>query len=87
MSGDSIGIVRKCTEIVLFGSPDLNWLRFCLRSLMKSGVHKRKLDTGDKLIGRILGAAARTKECEDQLRRTVRELQTAFRLTVGFSKI
>ena len=57
-------IVIKGTEIVLFGSPDLNRLHFCLWGLMKSGVHKRKVDTRDKPIGRILDAAARIKGCK-----------------------
>jgi hypothetical protein len=42
---------------------------------MTSGVHKRKVDTRDELLARILVAAARIKKCEDQLRRA-RDLRT-----------
>jgi len=34
------------------------------------------VDTPDKLLAHILDAAARTKEREDQLRRTTRDLHT-----------
>ena len=37
---------------------------------------KRKVDTRDELLARILDAAARIKEREDQLRRTKRDLRT-----------
>ena len=43
---------------------------------MKSEVYKRKVDTRDELLARILDAAARIKKREDQLRRTTRELRT-----------
>jgi hypothetical protein len=36
----------------------------------KNGVYKRKVDTRDKLLSRILVAAAGIKNIEDQLRRT-----------------
>ena len=41
---------------------------------MKYKVHKRKLDTREKFLARILDAAVRTKQGEDQLRRTTRDL-------------
>jgi hypothetical protein len=43
---------------------------------MKSGVYKRKLDTGDELIARILDAGAHIRKREDQLRRKTRSLRT-----------
>ena len=45
---------------------------------MKSEVYKRKVDTSDELLARILVAAARIKKREDQLRRTTRDLRTRF---------
>ena len=43
---------------------------------MKSEVYKRKVDTRDELLARVLDPAARIKKREDQLRRTTRELRT-----------
>ena len=43
---------------------------------MKREFYKTKVDTGDELLPRILDAAARTKKCDDQLRRTARDLRT-----------
>jgi len=43
---------------------------------MKSEVGKRKVDTADELLARILDAAASIKNREDQLRRTTRDLHT-----------
>jgi hypothetical protein len=37
---------------------------------------RNKVDTPDELLARILDAAARVKKCEDQLRRTARDLRT-----------
>jgi hypothetical protein len=49
------------------------------------------VDTRDELLIRILYAATRVKEGEDQLRRKQRDLPTRvvhfIRLTVGFSNI
>ena len=45
-----------------FESPNLNPLNFCLWGCMKSCVHKRKVDTQNELLARIMDAAARTKE-------------------------
>jgi hypothetical protein len=45
---------------------------------MKSGVHKRKVDTRDELLARILDAAARIKKGEDQLRRAELDLRKRF---------
>jgi hypothetical protein len=56
---------------------------------MKSEVYKRKVDTRDKLLSRILDAAACMTECGDQLRRTkpifAHELQRTLKLAVGFA--
>ena len=65
-------------EIELFESTDRTPLDFCLWGWMKSGVHKRKVDTRDELLARILDAAACIKKGEDQLRRTTRHLHTRF---------
>ena len=58
---------------------------------MKSEVCKIKVDTQDELLARILDAAACIKKRENQLRRKnailAHGLQSALRLTVGFSNI
>jgi hypothetical protein len=64
------------TETELFVSTDLTPLDFCLCGWMKIEVYKRKVDTRDELLARILGSAARKKESEDQLRRTICVLRT-----------
>jgi hypothetical protein len=64
------------TEIELFESPDLTLLDVCLWGWMKSEVYKRKVDTRDELLARILGAFACVRTREDQLRRTTRDLRT-----------
>jgi hypothetical protein len=43
---------------------------------MKCEVYKKKVDTRDELLARILDAAGGIKKREDQLRRTTRELRT-----------
>jgi hypothetical protein len=43
---------------------------------MKSECYKRKADTRDEIPDCILGAAARIKKGEDQLRRRTRDLRT-----------
>ena len=43
---------------------------------MKSEVYKTKVDTADKLLARILDAAASIKKRDDRLRRTTRDLHT-----------
>jgi hypothetical protein len=64
------------TEIKLFESSDLTPLDFCFCGWMKSEVYKRKVDTRDEFLARILGAAARIKEREDQLGRATRDFRT-----------
>ena len=58
---------------------------------MKTEGYKRKVGSPDELLDRILDAAVSTKKHEAQLRGTTRdlrhELQSALRLTVGFSNI
>ena len=66
------------TKIELFESvwcPNLTPLEFCLWGWIKSEGYKRKVDTRDELLARILAAAARIKERADQLRRTTRDLR------------
>jgi hypothetical protein len=65
------------TETELFESQDIIPLHFCLWGWMKSEAYKRKVDTQDELLARILYAAARIKKREDQLRRTTRDLRTS----------
>jgi hypothetical protein len=43
---------------------------------MKGEVYKRKVETRDELLARILDAAACIKKREDQIRRTTRDLRT-----------
>jgi hypothetical protein len=43
---------------------------------MKSDVYKRKVDTPDELLSRNMDEAASITKCEDQLRRTKRDLRT-----------
>jgi hypothetical protein len=49
-------------------SPHLTSLDFCSWGWMKSEVHRRKVDTWDELLDRIMDAIARIKECQDELR-------------------
>ena len=51
-------------------------LYICLWGWIQREVYKIKLDTTDELLASILGAAARKKKREDQLRRTTRYLST-----------
>jgi hypothetical protein len=71
-------------QIQLFESPDLTPLDFCLRGWWKSKFHKRKVDTWDKLLARILDAVAGVRKGEDQLK-TNNALRSALTLMVGFS--
>jgi hypothetical protein len=59
----------------LFESPDLTTFRILFVSL-KSEVYRRKVDTRDELLARILDAADLIKKREHQLRRTTRDLRT-----------
>ena len=64
-------------EIELFESPDLTPLDFCLEGWMKGeDYEKKKVDTRDALLSRILDAAARIKKSQDRLRRKTRDLCT-----------
>jgi hypothetical protein len=51
-------------------------LHVCLWGRMKSEVYKRKVDTRDELLARILDNAARINKREDQLRQTKCDLRT-----------
>jgi len=64
------------SEIQLFESPDLTPLHFCLWGWTKSEAYKKKVDTLDELLSRILDAAARIKKCQEQLRLTTRDLRS-----------
>jgi hypothetical protein len=64
------------TETLLFESTDLTPLDFCLWVWLKDEVYKRKVDTREELIARILDAAALIKKTEVQLRRKTRDLRT-----------
>jgi len=60
-----------------FEFPDLTPLDFSLWGWMMSEIKKKiKVDIGDKLLARILDAAARIKEREDQLRRKPCDFRT-----------
>jgi hypothetical protein len=54
---------------------------------MKGEVYERKVHTRDELLAHILDAAARIKKCEDQLRQTTHELQSALKLKMGYLNI
>jgi hypothetical protein len=43
---------------------------------MKSEVYRRKVDTWDELLDRIMDATARIKERQDELRRATRHVFT-----------
>jgi hypothetical protein len=43
---------------------------------MKSEVYRRKVDTWDELLNRIMDATARIKERQDELRQTTRRVLT-----------
>jgi hypothetical protein len=64
------------TEKVPFESPDLTAFDFCFCVFVRREVYKRKVDTRDELLARVVDAAARIKNREDRLRRTKRELRT-----------
>jgi hypothetical protein len=63
------------TETQLFESPDLAPSYFCLWGWMNSEVRKRKEDTRDELLARILDAAAHVKKREDLSRRATHDLR------------
>jgi len=56
------------TETVLFQSPDLISLDFCLCVWMQREGYNRKIIKQDKFLARTVYAAARTEKREDQLR-------------------
>jgi len=69
--------INTCiTVIQLAESPYLTLLDFCLWGWIKGEVHKRKVDTRDKLLAGSSDVATRIKKREDQLRRTTRDLRT-----------
>ena len=58
-----------------FQSPEQTKLDFCWQGWVKGEVYKRKVNTRDELLARILDAAACIKKREDQLRQTTRDLR------------
>jgi len=54
--------VFLATDKELFKSSDITQFDFCLWGWMKTGGYKRKVDTREKLLACILGAAAKRKE-------------------------
>jgi hypothetical protein len=60
----------------LFESPDQTPLGFCLLGWMKDEGYKRKVDTPDEFLARILNAAACITKHEDRRRRTTGDLHT-----------
>jgi hypothetical protein len=70
------------TEVQLFESSDVTALDSCLSGWMKSEVYKRKAETRDELLARILDVATHIKIREDQLRRTTRDLRTRIAMCI-----
>jgi hypothetical protein len=52
-----------------------NSVRFYFVGLVEEGNFQRKVDKQDEFLARILGAAARIKNREDQFRRQTRDLR------------
>ncbi|KAJ4447583.1 hypothetical protein ANN_09590 [Periplaneta americana] len=50
-------------------SPDFTALAYCMWNWLKSEVYKRKEETREELLARILHACAQVKECPNQLRK------------------
>ena len=71
-------IMNAYREGDVFESPNSTPLDFCLRGSMKNEVYKRKVDTSDEMLARVLDDAARKKKkkSETQLRPTTRDLRT-----------
>ena len=55
-------------------SPDLTPLDFCLWGWMKSLVYRRRVDTRDQLLGRIMDAAAFIREHPEALRQATQHV-------------
>jgi len=64
------------TEIEEFESPGRTRLDFCLWCWINCGIYKRRVDTADELIARILDALDRIKESEAKLGRTTGDRRT-----------
>lgn len=60
---------------------------FYLCGGMKREVYRRKLDTSDELIARILDAVTGIKKSEEQNTFFAHELRSVLKLTVGFTYI
>jgi len=74
----------------VFESPNSTAFDFCLRGSMKSEVYKRKVDTSDEMLARVLDDAARKKNVkynsDEQHAIFAHQLQNALTLKVGFWK-
>ncbi|KAJ4447839.1 hypothetical protein ANN_09847 [Periplaneta americana] len=57
-------------------SPDLTPLDYCVWDWYKSEVYKRKVETREELLARIIRACAQVKECPNQLRSATQQLCT-----------
>jgi hypothetical protein len=64
------------TQTELLESPEITPFHFCLWGSMKSEMYKRKVDTPDEPLARILDVEACIKKRENQLRRTTLDLRT-----------
>ena len=58
--------------------PQYNTIQYNVGLNEEGEVNKRKVDTPDELLARILDAATSIKRGEDQLRRTAGDLRTRF---------
>jgi len=79
------------TDIELFEYPDLTQLDLFLCGWRKSKIYKRKINTREKLLDRIVSAASHIKNVkinlDEQHAIFAHELQSALSLTVGFSNV
>jgi hypothetical protein len=77
------------TEIELCECPVLTALDFCLWGWNKSDVYKTNVDPPDELLARTLHSAARNVKINSEERHTIssHKMQSALRLTVGFSNV
>jgi hypothetical protein len=64
------------TQTELLESPNITPFDFCLWCSIKSEVYKRKVDTPDEPLARILDVDACIQKREYQLRRITRDLRT-----------
>jgi hypothetical protein len=80
-------IVFNICRVRAVVSPDLSPFDFYLWGRMKREVYRRKLDTSDELIARILEAVTGIKKSEEQNTIFAHELRSVLKLTVRFTYI